>query len=472
MADRPLRHDPPLYAGERGSLHLLFHGFVVLVLMIGAHYAGGPACLAQDPPLLIEPAETIPVLESGQIPENCVADFRNPAFTIAPSLPVFRLRGRIDNDFIWSDQNTANRREFGDLGETAGLRRARIGAEGHLSPTSRYVGEIDLATGDVIIRDLYFGLGNVRELGEFKFGHMREPFSLEGGTSANSFAFLERSPINVLDPARNWGVGYTRCSQEEMWTFSGGVFAAGTDPNDLLYGPGSTTGFTAKWTALAWYENHGRQLMHFGLVLSERIAENGIIAINQKPQSPLLNFSDSSTSPFIPKLLIPASFQQLVNLQWACVHESFWTQAEWYGTLIDQIGGGPVFFRGSHIDVGYFLTGEQRSYLTTAGVFGPVSVHRPLVSRFSSKSRSEELGYGALEATLRFSYLDFIDRDTPGGVPGQTVGVRMPMATVGVNWYLADRLRVMFNYSYAVPQEATAGASCVSIFSMRLATFW
>jgi phosphate-selective porin OprO/OprP len=395
-----------------------------------------------------------------------------PMKSTGQHLPKFKLRGRIDTDFLWSDQTNANRETYGDLGDTVGLRRARIGAEGHFSPESRYVGELDLATGQVVIRDLYLGLGKVSDQGEFKFGHLREPFSLEGGTSANTFAFMERSLINVLDPARNWGVAYVKCGDDELWTVSGGVFASGTDSNDFLYGQGSTTDFTAKWTGLAWYENQGRNLMHFGLVLSERIANKGLITVNEQPQSPLLDVGDSSNSPFIPKLKIPATDQQLANLQWAYVRDSFWAQAEWYGTLIDQIGGGTIFFHGSYLDLGYFLTGEHRKYLTNAGLFGPVSVRRPFVADPFSKSAAEEMGYGAFEATCRISYADFIDGNTPGGPPGTPVGVQTPMTTIGMNWYLADHLRLMFNYSYAVPYEATTGASSASVFGMRLAMFW
>lgn len=301
---------------------------------------------------------------------------------------------------------------------------------------------------------------------------MREPFSLEGGTSANSFAFMERSPANVFDPARNWGAAYTKCGYDEAWTLSGGVFFAGLGPNDVGLGPGSTTDFTLKGTGLGWYDEKGKDLMHFGVVVSERYANNGFIIINERPQTPLLDFSDSSTSPFIPKLKIPANFQQLVNVQWAYVHDSFWAQAEWYGSQIDQIGGGPVFFHGAYLDLGYFFTGEHRAYLKHAGVFGAVSVQHPLIHGFSSKTKLEEPGYGAFEGTLRVSYLDLVDKDTPGGLPGQVVGVQMPLMTVGVNWYLADRLRLMFNYTYAVPDEATSGASSVSILGMRLGLFW
>ena len=43
----------------------------------------------------------------------------------------------IDTDFLWSDQTEQNRDTFGDLPDTVGLRRARIGAEGNFTPDCR-----------------------------------------------------------------------------------------------------------------------------------------------------------------------------------------------------------------------------------------------------------------------------------------------------------------------------------------------
>lgn len=390
----------------------------------------------------------------------------------ADGLPLFKLRGRIDADFLWPDQTEQNRQTYGELNPTAGLRRARIGAEGHFTEDSRYVAEIDLPHGDVILRDVYVGVRDGSPLGEFKFGHMREPFSLEGATSANSFAFLERSPINTLDPARNWGLGFTRTGTAENWTLAGGIFQAGTDPSDLEFNPGSTSAVTLKATGLAWYEAEGRRLMHFGLAISERIPDQGLIRINETPRSPLLDLGDSSHSAFVPQLKIPANFQQIVNAQWALVEGSLWSQAEWYGSWIDQRGGGPVFYHGCHVDLGYFVTGEQRRYLTNAGAFGPVSVHRPVIAHFSSKQEPEDLGFGAWELTARFSYLDFIDLDAPPNDQGQPTGIQLPQTTLGLNWYLADRMRLMFNYTSAVPDEVNTGASAASVFGMRLGVYW
>ena len=55
--------------------------------------------------------------------------------------------------------------------------------------------------------------------------------------------------------------------------------------------------------------------------------------------------------------------------------------------------------------------------------------------------------------TARFAHLDLQDSDTPQGPAGQLVGIRLAETTVGMNWYLADHFRLMFNYSYAILDE-------------------
>jgi len=55
---------------------------------------------------------------------------------------------------------------------------------------------------------------------------------------------------------------------------------------------------------------------------------------------------------------------------------------------------------------------------------------------------------------------------------GQFVGISLPESTFGVNWYLADHLRIMFNYSYALRNEPNAGKSVANIYATRLAVFW
>lgn len=228
-------------------------------------------------------------------------------------------------------------------------------------------------------------------------------------------------------------------------------------------------GVTGRLTTAPINERNGEQLFHLGIALSERVPEAGVITINQQPRSPLLDLGDSSTSPFVPVIRIPAVFQQLINLQFAAANGPLWTQAEWYGSLIDQTGGSPVFFRGCHVDCGYFITGEHRKYDSSSGVLGSIHVNHPLLCGRSDRDRR---GWGAWELTSRFAYLDFFDPNTPLGPNGQQVGIQLSQSTVGVNWYLSDNVRLMFNYSYVVPNEINTGTSSANIFGTRLAVFW
>ncbi len=207
---------------------------------------------------------------------------------------TLKLRGRIDTDTIASSQSPANLATFGDLGDIIGLRRARIGVEGKLGCDSRYVAEIDLATGQLVPRDVYYAHGDRQSLGKLQVGHFREPFSLEGDTSSRYFAFMERLPINLLDPAQNWGLGLFRESLNANSAFACGAFHAGTDASDFQGGDGSTVGFTGRLTTVPVNERQGERLVHLGMAFSERKPENGMIKINQQPRSPLLEAGDSA----------------------------------------------------------------------------------------------------------------------------------------------------------------------------------
>lgn len=383
---------------------------------------------------------------------------------------TFQLRGRIDLDSLWTSQSAGNVFAYGELGDVVGLRRARIGAQGDLRNERRYVFEIDMATGQVVPRDIFLGFGDANQGGEQRLGHFREPFSLEGLTSANYYMFMERSPVNDLDPARAWGLCLFRCNPGETATLAAGLFHNGNNSSDFESGDGADAALTFRLTAVPILEDDGRRLLHLGVAISERFPENDLAIINQHPRAQLLDPSDSTLSPFVPTIEIPADFQQLFNLQLATCNGAFWTQSEWYGTIIPQFGTGPVFFNGFYVSCGYFLTGENRVYEKEFGVLGPLNVSRPLVR--GAEARGRPHGWGAWELTARFSYLDYFDSDLPPGPAGQNIGIRLPQATFGVNWYWADRMRLMFNYSYEAPDESNVGTTEASVYGTRLNVFF
>ncbi len=63
---------------------------------------------------------------------------------------------------------------------------------------------------------------------------------------------------------------------------------------------------------------------------------------------------------------------------------------------------------------------------------------KPIIRRYTSTAG----GWGALEATARFSTVDLKDAPTKGG--HQRVG------TVGANWYLSSNLKIQADYETGI----------------------
>ena len=407
-------------------------------------------------------------------------DAKDDAFSAAPALaspapestppPTVRIIGRINADAIFVNQSSRNQQTFGIVDNAVGFRRARLGALGEVGESVYWKAEFDFAGGNIAFKDVYVGLKDVPVLRRIQIGHMPEPFSLEGQTSSNDLPFVERTPVYELDPQRNWGVLALTYTDNERATAQFGVFRSGTSNNtgDDISNL-NDLGYDLRVTALPWYENTGEYLMHIGGAFSQRFPANGEVVVGTGPQSSLLQFTDAPAT-FIGKITIPASQFQIYNAQWATVLGPLSLQAEWNAMSVEQHGGAPpVFLNGPYAFVSYFLTGEHREYVTKDGTFGTTHVHRPFVALRGKDSIGA--GPGAWEMTARFAYAHFSNGNIPlenglqqGGDEAETV--------LGVNWYLNDNARVMFDYVHVIPVSPNAGPSFANAFFIRFAVFW
>ena len=86
--------------------------------------------------------------------------------------------------------------------------------------------------------------------------------------------------------------------------------------------------------------------------------------------------------------------------------------------------------------------------------------------------RKEEVVEGGHHGgSWKVAYADFVSPNLPLS-KGLKQGAQEPELTVGVNWYLNDYTRVMFNYVFVAPVDPNAGPSTAQAFFLRMAIFW
>jgi phosphate-selective porin OprO/OprP len=386
--------------------------------------------------------------------------------------PAIRVRGRIHADAIEVTQSLLNKMIYGNFQNAVGFRRARIGAEGEVGERVSWVAEWDFANGQISFKDVFLAVNDLPLLRRIKVGHFKEPFSLEEQTSSNFITFVERSPICTLDPARNWGVAFFSYTDNERATLQGGAFKSGTSNdtgNDIR--DGNDLAWTFRATCLPWYDaaSCGRYLWHVGGAFSQVTPPDHTVSINTGPQSSLLPVPDNPGSPWLPHITIPSNNQLLFNLQSALVLGPLSFQAEWTATYISQIGGSPVYLDGMYVYASYFLTGEYREYITKDGWFGGVHVLSPFLPVRGEHKVAR--GPGAWEVAARFAWTNFTNPNIPPS-NGLQDGGRLSELTLGVNWWLNDYTRIMFNYLHVVPVNPNFGPSWGDEYVVRSEIFW
>lgn len=97
----------------------------------------------------------------------------------------------------------------------------------------------------------------------------------------------------------------------------------------------------------------------------------------------------------------------------------------------------------------YVLTGESRAYSSESSIYAFVPVEKPVFHG----------GWGAVEAVLRFSYLDLDDGSIEGG--------KLWRITPMVNWYLSKYVRFEVAYGYSVLDRYTL-KGVTQIFQSRI----
>jgi phosphate-selective porin OprO/OprP len=344
---------------------------------------------------------------------------------------LFSIGGSFMLDIGTIDSDDEIQRAFPDLdGHRTEFRQARVNVSMIVKKLLEARFDIDFANVQSI-KDNWIRFTPIPVLDRFRFGYMKEPFSLEEATSSRFTTFMERAlPVQAFSPGRNFGIRYDRAIPDERISWAAGVFLnTGSYSNigDTKDQIDSRNGYSVslRITGLPVYSDEGKRLLHLGLSYEHRWGADAI-QINAYPESRL---TDDIT--LVDTGLFSMEGGDLINPEFAYVNGPLSVQGEYIYALVDA--DDDLHFWGLYLYGSYILTGEHRKYSTGSGTFSGVDIKNEFHPRKGK--------WGAFELGLRYSYIDLNDKFIKGG--------KERNITIGLNWYLYPKIRCMFNYVHA-----------------------
>jgi phosphate-selective porin OprO/OprP len=392
-----------------------------------------------------------------------------------------KLAGRIMLDGVmWANQNDSSLGVYDNQPNYVEFRRIRLGTAGSGFGVFNYKIEFDFEPeGDsslsdeslepfVSIKDVYMGINEVPFFGTILVGNQKEAFSLEELTSSRHITFLERAlPNAAFVPARRTGIGSYNYSPGEQFTLAYGAYfdEPWINVRKEIVGDRQGINLPIRATWCPFYEAGGRGVLHLGGGAIYRDDRDDRVRFRARPNT-------HEGDRWVDTGVMAVDYYYNTNLEAAMVYGPFSLQGELFYTHSNNINGTPDGdFYGAYFYGSWFITGENRAYRRSRGVFDRVkpSTNFWLVRTVDG---GKDMGWGAWEVACRWAYLDLSDAvawDDEDGVAeiDDEAGI-LHNLTCGLNWYWNPNMRMMFNYTH--PWSGVAGSPLVNegdILSMR-----
>jgi phosphate-selective porin OprO/OprP len=347
-----------------------------------------------------------------------------------------RIGGRIHSDFGFFSADKSLTDKVGVIRDGHELRRARFFVSGAIGRVD-YKAEYDFGGGDADWKDVFIGLNKLPGLGKLKVGHFKEPFGLEELTSSNNVTFMERAITAPFVPSRNTGIAFQNGAASGQVTYALGVFRDSRDYGHSIGDAGVSV--TGRITGTPVNEDAGRRLLHLGAAFSHQGVPTDAIRFRSRPPAHLMpQFVDTGQ--------FPSRSYNLVGLEAASVSGPFSLQTEYVKANTDADAAGDPTFQSFYVQGSFFPTGEYRRYKASSGAF----------DRVNPSSSLADGGPGAIEFAARYSWMDLNDNVGHSVSTlwlGASEGGEMKSITLGVNWYVNNNARVMWNYLHSTVEN-------------------
>jgi len=338
----------------------------------------------------------------------------------------FKLGGRIQFDVMNINQNDSLDEHF--LAQNgAEFRRLRWYTSGTLFSNIKFKLQFDFSRGDAGVKDAYIEVTKIPAIGHFRVGHFKQPFGFELLTSSKYVPFMERSLTDIFTPERDLGfMIYNYQFNKRFAWYAGYFYPSG---NIGLY-TGDQYRFTFRIAGQPIYKTENRYIvLHLGLAYVNQYHNNEQLELDERPESHL--------APKYIKLVIDAVKRAHVfGSELAFVRGPLAFQGEFILTYVNPASYSVALednyqFKAYYGTISWFITGEHKNY----------SQSYTAMDRVNPKKNLGNGGFGAVELTFRYSYVDLTDKDLKGGEMGDI--------TAGLNWYLNPATRFTFNYIYS-----------------------
>ena len=347
------------------------------------------------------------------------------------------LRGRAYFDADWRDNDEALDTDMRD--NYTGFTSVRLGVEGTMYKGVIYKLELDFTDGDfdvnsggslVRLADVYVGLKNLGG-GDLLFGHMKQGFSIGEMTSSRYTTFVARAAsVEAFAPSRNAGIQwFANFANEDKVHIAAGVFNR-TNTEGNVAGNGGW-GFNFRIAGLAIENADKDMLLEIGFnLLWQNLRKNGnTVAYGARPGTTMG-----------PAALAVFGGNVKDELRWgleiAFRIGAFHMQGEFFSVTPNVNTGSDPTFTGWYIQLGYFITGESRSF--SKKMMAWTRVHP------NANFWTGEGGRGAHEVAFRFDNTDLTDVANDG---------KMTSYTFGWNWYWNANARMMVNYVFSETED-------------------
>lgn len=408
---------------------------------------------------------------------------------------AFRLhvmgRTQVDGTWVHAPQRLQvplAQQGIGEYDNAVNFRRARLGVEGTLWEVLDFQCEFDFLNTVRIVSpggavqnnqtvttegtsadrnsvintpvptEQWVQLSHIPWIGHVRVGNHKQWISMEHMTSSAFLPFMERSIAfdAFVENGNNGfapGVSVWNNYLDDNLLLALGVFT----PNfrdifgwNVGDGEMQVIGRVAGTPA---YREEGRCMLHLGLGYMHSTADDRVIRFRTRP---LVRNGPAVLHNVIAQIQGTLEDYHLVVPEVMLIQGPFSVAAEFYGAWVNQDAGGVfqrvgsqsgnvlprgdrgrLFYHGGYAEVGYFLTGESRSYDRTFKRLARQQVYEP-VFIVGGAGGGWHLGRGAWQVVARYSWADLDSKGVNGGV--------IHDVTLGLNWFLNPNAKIQINY--------------------------